>query len=108
MIQHLDTMTLQAIHRLDLAKYVPIHGSATFEEIAAYAQIDEPVMCRLLRFAMTNHIFHEEPVGVVRHTLLSRRLAEDSVVRGAVGMLVEESYPGSAKVCHCFFIFLWV
>lgn len=93
-------MALQAIYRLNIARYIPINGSASFEDIAAAANVDSNVLRRILKYAMTNFIFREEPPGVVRHSLLSKRLAEDPTVQGAVGMLVDESFPGSVQVCR--------
>ena len=91
-------MILQAIYKLKIAQFVPVNGAVSFEEIASFTKVDVSIIRRFMRFATTNFFFHEEPSGMIRHSSLSRRLAEDEKVRGAVSLLVNKSYPGSTNV----------
>ncbi|KAK0719485.1 S-adenosyl-L-methionine-dependent methyltransferase, partial [Lasiosphaeris hirsuta] len=49
--------------------------SITYSELASKTGIDEDRLTRILRYAIVNFIFREEPIGHVRHTLLSAHLA---------------------------------
>ncbi|KAI1656461.1 putative O-methyltransferase [Daldinia decipiens] len=99
--QFTDEMTLRAIYDFRLAQHVPLNEPATFEEIAQASELDSPIVERILRHAMTNHIFSEapgEPSGRVVHTAASRLLATNPDALAAVGMLVKDFAPISVHV----------
>ncbi|POS80295.1 hypothetical protein DHEL01_v201311 [Diaporthe helianthi] len=70
-----DASSLGVIAEFDIARLVPIDGSATFAELSAQTGIDEDRLTRILRYATTNYIFREQPPGHIRHTTLSAHLA---------------------------------
>ncbi|KAI7778817.1 hypothetical protein LA080_001598 [Diaporthe eres] len=70
-----DASSLGVIAEFDMASLVPINGSATFAELSEATGLDEDRLSRILRYAMTNHIFREHPPGQVRHTALSAHLS---------------------------------
>ncbi|KAK6956708.1 hypothetical protein Daesc_001987 [Daldinia eschscholtzii] len=76
--QFTDDITLRAIHDFGLAQHVPLDRPATFQEIGQASGLDTSIVERILRHAMTNHIFSEAPgmpSGRVVHTGTSRLLA---------------------------------
>lgn len=75
--KHNELVGQQAIMRFRLAEAFPIGGETTFAELAARSGLNEMHVRKLLRFAMTQHIFHEPRPGVVAHTAASRLLVED-------------------------------
>ncbi|KAI0964901.1 S-adenosyl-L-methionine-dependent methyltransferase [Xylaria arbuscula] len=72
---HNNSVCLQAIARFKIAGMIPLGGTRTYAEIAEETGISEHMIRRLIRYAMTMHIFHEPESGVVGHTKASRILA---------------------------------
>ncbi|CAJ2500440.1 Uu.00g032930.m01.CDS01 [Anthostomella pinea] len=94
--QFTDEMTLRAIHEFRLAEQVPLDGSATLGEIAQDSDLDAETVERILRHAMSSHIFSEapgSPPGRVVHTAISRLLATGPDALSAVGMVVHDLAP---------------
>ncbi|KAI1391387.1 S-adenosyl-L-methionine-dependent methyltransferase [Hypoxylon trugodes] len=67
-----------AIARFGLARIVPIDGEATFAEIAKVTGLGETHVRKLIRHAISQHVFQEPRPGVVTHSAASRLLAEDA------------------------------
>ncbi|KAL8794436.1 MAG: hypothetical protein Q9195_003023 [Heterodermia aff. obscurata] len=57
----------------------------------------EPTLRRLLRHAMSYHIFHEPDPGSVAHTGASQLLATDADMAHWLGMVMEEMWPAATK-----------
>lgn len=81
-----------------MAKSFPIGEESSFEAISEKTGLNVLDLKRLLRMAMTNHIFQEPRKGVVAHTAASRLLAEDQELQDYVGVRTEEIFPASSKV----------
>lgn len=67
-----------AIARFGLARIVPIDGETTFAEIAAAAGLGEAHVRKLIRHAISQHVFQEPHPGMVTHSAASRLLTEDA------------------------------
>lgn len=67
-------VSLQAISRFKIASHVPSQGRVSYEELAKSSGLSKDVLKRLLRHAMTRHIFCEPEPGMVEHTVTSRSL----------------------------------
>lgn len=90
---------MQAIHRFGLATKLPADvEEVTYAELATATGLPESHIQRLLRSAMTFHIFREPRKGVVAHTAASKLLADDTLMRQWVGMVSEEIWPATCKV----------
>ncbi|KAG8531292.1 uncharacterized protein KY384_002920 [Bacidia gigantensis] len=96
--QPYDIVSLQAIYRYKIATSFPVGGEASYEDIAKTCGVDVVHLRRLMRHAMTNHIFSEPRKGFVAHTAASRALAQDKGLSEYVGMHCEEAFPASARV----------
>ncbi|KAI1080192.1 S-adenosyl-L-methionine-dependent methyltransferase [Whalleya microplaca] len=92
------TQSLQLINHFEIAKLVPIEGSITFSQLQTKTSLDPINLARILRYAMTNHLFQELKPGVISHTAASRLLVEDQALQAWVGFNTEDIYPGSAHV----------
>ncbi|OTA60671.1 S-adenosyl-L-methionine-dependent methyltransferase [Hypoxylon sp. EC38] len=75
--RHNELISQHAILRFRLAEAFPIGGETTFAELAAASGLNETHVRKLLRHAMTQHIFHEPRPEVAAHTAASRLLVED-------------------------------
>lgn len=70
----------------------------TYSELSEFCGVNETDLARLMRHAMSNHIF-EEKDGHVQHTAASRALAENGLLNDMVGILTNEMFPGASRVC---------
>lgn len=90
---------MQAIYRYDLAtSFPPDREETTYAELATVTGLPDNHIKRVLRCAMTYHIFREPRKGVVAHTAVSKLLADDALVTEWVGMVSEEIWPAVSKV----------
>lgn len=96
-------ISLQAIYRFNIATSFP-HGKdrATYKEISSACGITEPVVRRILRSVMANHVFRESSPGVVAHTTASKVLTENPLMRQWLGMVSEEIWPAATRVGDCY------
>ena len=94
-------MNLQAICQFELAtKFPGSADGATYEELSKVSGLKEPDVRRIVRGAMSNHVFKEEPSGAVKHTAASKVLARNPLMRQWIGMNVEEMLPAGLKTVN--------
>ncbi|KAL9600846.1 MAG: hypothetical protein Q9219_002888 [cf. Caloplaca sp. 3 TL-2023] len=89
---------LRAIYSFKIAEAVPLEGSTTYAAIAEKTSISESLVRRILRQAMSSHIFSSPSPGIVAHTASSRLFVTESDFRDAIGLQVDEQGPASARV----------
>lgn len=77
---------------------MPLDGEVSFADLAAARNVDENLLRRVLRQAMTNNIFREPRVGYVAHTAESSALVRDPGTLNWIGYTLEESFPASAHL----------
>lgn len=65
-------ISIDAICRFHIADIVPPGGQVSFSEIAEKTNLDEPLVRRLVRHAMSMHILREPSPGMVAHTKISK------------------------------------
>ena len=93
-----DSLSLHAVYRFKLAQTFPVGEESTFEAISERSGLNLVDLRRIMRHAMTNHIFCEPREGAVAHTAASRLLAENKAVEDFVGALSEEKFKAAANV----------
>lgn len=93
-----DSSSLRWINHFNIPSAVPLEGSISYADLAEKTDLDEGRLTRIIRHAMTNHLFYEPEVGLVGHTAMSALLARDKVWRGAIGHFTEEMFPSAAKL----------
>ncbi|KAI9696300.1 MAG: hypothetical protein M1820_008223 [Bogoriella megaspora] len=76
----LNGSLLQAVYNFDIPAKVPIHGEASFQELADACELYEPVLRRF-----------------VSHAAASRKLVEDPNVMPMLGYCFDEVYQGFAN-----------
>ena len=91
---------MQAITRFNIASSFPVHEEATFTEISNACGLNEQIVRRILRHAMTKHIFKEPRKGVVTHTAASRLLAENAQIRDWVGASTDELWQAASQTVN--------
>lgn len=92
-----DVLSLGAIYRYKMASMFPLSETFSFEALSESCGLDEVHLRRLVRHAMTNHIFQERE-GRIAHTAASRVLAENDKFVDIIGVMCEEMFPGAARV----------
>jgi hypothetical protein len=87
-----DVMVLGILNEFNFWDAVPLDGSATYSETASKTNLPESMARRILRHAMTQHIFDEtEPgSGRVKHTVNSAFAVRHPLVRSWLGHNLEE------------------
>ena len=91
---------MQAITRFHITSSFPIHEEASFAEISNACGLEESVLRRILRHAMTKNIFKEPRKGFVAHTVISRLLAEDAEIHDWVGAITDEFWQAASQVVN--------
>ncbi len=90
-------LSLQAVYHYNIFSAFTLHEEATFEALSAKCGLNEIDLRRLLRYAMSNHIFQERD-GKVVHTAATKVLATNEKMRDIVGIMTEEMFPGATRV----------
>ena len=88
---------LQYIYRYKIAEHVPLDGSATFEQIAKDCNLNVKDVTRFLRVAIARHVFHEGPIGTIKHTAASRLLINNTMLEAWILNIAEEFWPSLAR-----------
>lgn len=88
---------LQAITRFKIASMIPENGQVSYKDIADKTCLSEPVLRRMLQYAMTMRLFREPEPGMVAHTKISKVLA-DSQMNDWMATATEEGWPSASKV----------
>ena len=93
-------MCLQFIHRFGLAQKVSANGGVvSFKDLAQECGLNEDDMKRMLRLAMTDHIFCEVEPGIVGHTSTSQILVTNPGLFAWMGVTTQENWPSMFRVC---------
>ncbi|CAG8961583.1 hypothetical protein HYFRA_00006117 [Hymenoscyphus fraxineus] len=90
-------MSLQAILRFNIAGNLDIEEEATYEELAKRCNIDVQDARRLLRLAISNHIFLEPRKGIISHSAISKVLVQLPLVSQWVGIVCDEMWPSGCR-----------
>lgn len=96
--QFLDVLALQLINSYNLASLVPLDRPIPLADLAKLTPLDPVNLARVLRAAMTNHIFCEPEPNLIAHTAASRLLATDAELAAWVGFNGEDILPSAAHV----------
>jgi hypothetical protein len=96
--QSVNQLSLQAVYEFKVAEAVPLSGSISYQDLADKVNVPMLNLRRLIRHAMTNHIFHEPEKGFVAHTRTSRLLLEDLPLTNWVGFMMNDLWLPIAHV----------
>lgn len=99
-IQHNELLSMQAVSHFKIASSFPVDEEASFTQISKACGVNEPDLRRLLRHAMTKHIFSEPRKNCVAHTAASRLLAEDQQMSDWVGASTGELWQAASQTVN--------
>lgn len=82
----------------NIANLVPLDSEISLGELQEQTALDSVNLARILRHAMTMHIFQEPSPGNFSHTASSKLLLEDAALQDWVGFNSEDIFPAAANV----------
>ena len=85
------------MYHYEVSSKFPPDAQASYQQLATACGVNEVDLRRLLRHAMTNHIFQEVD-GKVEHTAATRILRENEKLRNVIGIMTEEMFQGASRV----------
>lgn len=92
-----DFISRHALDRLGFYDAIPVGETRTYAQISEVTKQPANTIRRIVRHAMTQHIFHEPQPNVVAHTHASRLLTENHAVRDYYGTVCEEVWPAATR-----------
>lgn len=93
-----NLISLYAAARFEIASKFPVGEEISFLEVAKQCGVDEEDMARILRHAVTNHIFAEPREGLIAHTSISKALVEVPMLREWIIFACEEMWPPATRI----------
>ena len=88
------------MYEFKVAEAVPLAGSISYQDLAKKVNVPMLNLRRLIRHAMTNHIFHEPQKGYVAHSRTSRLLVENAALNAWVGFMSNDLWLPIANVVN--------
>ncbi|KAI1078170.1 sterigmatocystin 8-O-methyltransferase [Whalleya microplaca] len=92
-----NSVCLQAISRYGIANLVPLGGHISFAELAKQTGLEEQMITRLIRHAMTMRIFREPEPGRIVHTKASKFIAS-SHMNAWLRIGTHQMWPAATKM----------
>ncbi|MCJ1313933.1 hypothetical protein MMC25_007613 [Agyrium rufum] len=89
-------VSLNAIQKFGIAERVPLGGVMSYADVAKSIGVNEQITRRLLRHAMTMHVFQEPEPGMVAHTSVSKMLHQPGM-RQWMASGCEEMWPAALR-----------
>ncbi|KAI2633031.1 putative O-methyltransferase [Hypomontagnella submonticulosa] len=72
-----DTANIDLITWLKLPQHVPLESSISLQELSAAVRVPEPLLGRIVRYAIGNGVFQEETPNIIRHSATSAALVHN-------------------------------
>jgi hypothetical protein len=89
---------LRALLNHRIPQLIPLNGSVSFAELSATVGVTEPVLARLIRYAICCGYLAEETPGIVSHNAFSSMMLRDSNVGAGMMHAINVHYPSSVKI----------
>lgn len=86
-----DIACLQWIIHYNIPSHVPLESDISYSELAKSAGVDEQVLKRVIRFAITFGVFAEPSSGIVAHTALSAVFVKEPIMRSWTKLCTEDT-----------------
>ncbi|KAI1748151.1 S-adenosyl-L-methionine-dependent methyltransferase [Xylaria castorea] len=93
-----DTASVGALIEFNIPELVPLEGTISLSELAAKAGLLEDKLARIVRYAITNFIFHEPNPGHIAHTALSATIARSPQLTAFLRLALLDLAPITAAV----------
>lgn len=90
--------TIATIIRLRILEYIPPGGAMTLHNLSQLTNINEEVITRIIRYAISTGFLSERVPGLISHTAASSACARDPNTRDSVLWNINVATPGSIKL----------
>ncbi|KAF2828333.1 putative O-methyltransferase [Ophiobolus disseminans] len=94
--QHNILISLQLIHKYDIASKIHLDEEVTYEEVAQRCNVNVHDLRRMLRLAIAFHIFDEPKDGTIRHSAVSECLIRFPLANQWIGYFCEDVWPSTS------------
>lgn len=96
--QKFDQFAIGALNEWKVFDAVPLRGSITYAELAKKVNIPEARLRRVLRHAISDHVFWAPTRDSVSHTSASAEVVRDPLLFAWLGHNFDEITPGTEKI----------
>ncbi|KAJ3493728.1 hypothetical protein NLG97_g4547 [Lecanicillium saksenae] len=93
-----DIATLRWILHFKIPEAIPLAGNISYDDLALKCEVSMTSLRRMLRFCMVKRLFQEPMPEQVAHSSFSSLLVTDTVLRGQLEYLCEDSFPISTRL----------
>lgn len=76
--------------RLEVPQRIPLGGTRKLSDLVAEIGLPENTTTKVIRYAIANGLFYEDPVGVIGHSAASSRLAIDRDMHNYIIMFASD------------------
>ncbi|TAQ85329.1 hypothetical protein B7494_g6337 [Chlorociboria aeruginascens] len=98
----LDLVLLHAVNRFQIAQNVPLDRTISYRELSGCVGLPESQLRRLLRYSMTQRMFHEPEVNQVAHTPISHLIATHPLMQSWIQLHTEMIWPVAVHAVEAF------
>ncbi|KAL1604783.1 hypothetical protein SLS60_004323 [Paraconiothyrium brasiliense] len=96
--QHTALLGIQAVARWNVADHVAVDEEVSFNELAKRCNIPESDFTRILRQAISKHVFRESRKGFVVHNAASKLFISPSPLNDYIYIALEDIWQGAAHM----------
>jgi len=93
-----DMTVYHVLNEFDVWNAVPLHGTATYAEISRKTGLGQDTIIRVLRHAMTKHVFTSPKPDTIAHTSLSAYFVKEPLARAWLGHNTDDIWPSAVKL----------
>ncbi|KAF2800469.1 putative hydroxyindole O-methyltransferase [Melanomma pulvis-pyrius CBS 109.77] len=95
-------IALHTIYRFNITTHLSLSEELSFSELAQRCGMEESDLRRVIRTAISHHVFLEPRKGFVAHSATSRLIAENELVQNWLGFVCEDHWPQAVKAAEAF------
>ncbi|KAK0656883.1 putative O-methyltransferase [Cercophora newfieldiana] len=90
--------SLGVIVKFNLANSFPANTTTTFAQMAAFSNLPESTIQRIVRHAITNRVFAEPTKGTIAHTSMSRAVASFPHFADTIDLFRDTLWPSAPRL----------
>ncbi|KAF2973069.1 hypothetical protein GQX73_g501 [Xylaria multiplex] len=96
--QHTSLVGIQAINRWNVADNLEENEEATFSEVSRRCGVHEDIFKRVMRQAISKHIFKEPRDGVIAHNAASKLFRSPGLLPDYISVALDDVWPSATRM----------